>query len=176
MRWLDSQPASQWLVVVGGGKLVDVLRESQRVLRLADESVHWRCIEAMSINAAMLASVFPGARGLAAIEEIDAAPREPSLWFIDPVKLLRHDDAVRSARPLPASWDVTSDSIAARVTELAGGVECVLLKSTLPPAGITLEEASRLNYVDRHLPKLTGSATIRFVDLRDERFREGKPS
>ena len=48
-----------------------------------------------------------------------ASPRM-RLLVLDPWHFLREDEPRRSARPFPETWDVTSDSIAARLAELAG--------------------------------------------------------
>jgi hypothetical protein len=67
---------------------------------------------------------------------------------------------------LPASWDVTSDSIAAWLASRLNADELVLLKSIdLPPAGIAA--AVRSGAVDRYLANLLGASTkLTWVNLR----------
>ena len=173
MCWLDRQPPSQWLAIAGGGKLVDALRALQSVHGLSDDVLHWRCIEAMAIHAALVAAILPVAQGPIALDEILASSPSTGVWLIDPVTLVRDVDARRSSQPLPTNWDVSSDSIAARLAALAGAEECVLLKSTLPPPGTTLVEASRQGYVDAYLPRADfARRPMRCVDLRNERLPE----
>jgi aspartokinase-like uncharacterized kinase len=170
--WFDHQPPAQWLAIVGGGRLADALRDAHRTHGLTDELSHWLCARAMAIHAEMLASLLPGARWPASLDELSQAEIAPGLWFVDPVRFLARDDAL-SPRPLPASWDVTSDSIAARLAARAGAVECVLFKSALPPKGATIAEASAQGFVDPHFPVACGPAMpVRCVNLRDPAHAE----
>jgi hypothetical protein len=68
---------------------------------------------------------------------------------------------------LPASWDATSDAVAARVTVVAGAAELVLLKSAPPPAGDVAAWAAA-GYVDEWLPRVLAGTPVRAraVDLR----------
>ena len=58
---------------------------------------------------------------------------------------------------LPASWDVTTDSIAARIAVRLGAGRLALLKSADLPEGITREEAARLGLVDARFPRVARS-------------------
>ena len=72
------------------------------------------------------------------------------------------------------SWDVTSDSIAARIADLLGSDELVLLKSSLPePQVATLDEAAAAGFVDRCFPCYAAKLPlVRLVNLRDEDLSE----
>lgn len=171
--WLERQPASLWLTIVGGGKLADALRDSWRLHGLDGELAHWLCIRAMGLHAEMLGDLLPGARGPSPLEEILAAPDSPGVWLVDPYYLLRHEEPAFVSRPLPASWDVTSDSIAARLAELAGATECVLLKSALPAEGASIATASEQGYVDAWFPRACPPGLrVRCVNLRDAAWPE----
>jgi hypothetical protein len=94
------------------------------------------------------------------------------LVLLDVAKLIELD-AAKSARPLPASWNVTTDSIAARAAVLLRADELVLLKSTLPSRKIPLRELSDTGYLDSHFPVCAKSvAYIRVVNLRNDDFAE----
>ena len=72
--------------------------------------------------------------------------------------------------PLPERWNVTSDSIAARVARALNADELVLLKSVAWPDG-DIAEAARRGIVDEHLPRelrLAPNLQVRVVNLRDE--------
>jgi 5-(aminomethyl)-3-furanmethanol phosphate kinase len=75
---------------------------------------------------------------------------------------------------LPVSWDVTSDSIAARIAGLLGCRELVLLKSCLPGPDVTsLDRASETQYVDRTFPRFARDLVeVRFVNLDDREFAQ----
>ena len=105
------------LVVPGGGLFADAVRQE----RVADDAAHWMAIAAMEQYAWVIAS-----RGMR-ITDILAVP-ETTAVFLPYISMRQRD-------PLPHSWDVTSDSIAAWISaEL--GVELLVLKSV---DGITLK-------------------------------------
>lgn len=165
-RWLRKEPASRWLFVVGGGPMIDVVAEMQRTHALDDAAAHWLCIRAMQMNAELLAAAMP--EGLL-VEEFgtpDDSTGRPV--FLDPWSWMRNVDPTCEEGPLPESWDVSSDSIAARVAAQAKASELVLLKSALPA------DPSRLgDYVDRCFARAARRVTsIRFVDLTDPGFCE----
>ena len=78
--------------------------------------------------------------------------------------------AALDGKTLPQSWDVTSDSIAARIARLLECRELILLKSCPPPPdAIQLERAADSQYVDREFPRFARDVPqVRFVNLREE--------
>lgn len=109
------------LIVPGGGAFANTVRAAG----LDDETAHWKAIAAMEQFGRSIA-----AYGLP-FTEILAVPEKPVIFL--PLRCLRERD------PLPHSWDVTSDTIAAWVAaEL--GLDLVLLKSV---DGILVDGALR---------------------------------
>ena len=149
-QWFAQQPPMPTGFIVGGGAIVDCLRDADRVHQLGEEAAHWLCIKAMSITAQMVAGLLP------------------ELTLLDAEQLLKLDQKT-SNNPLPATWSITSDSIAARACTLLGADELVLLKSKSPPKFATLEELGADDYVDAYFPQASRQiAQIRFVNLRAE--------
>jgi len=60
--------------------------------------------------------------------------------------------------PLPHSWAVTSDSIAARAAVVHGAERLVLLKSVDVPPGTSWEAAAARGWVDPHFPHVVVGA------------------
>ena len=113
------------VIVPGGGPFADAVRAVDRKVGLDDEAAHWMAVEAMDLYAELMTSRLKGAvrtETPAAIRVALAAGRLPVLA---PFRWLRNAD------PLPHSWEVTSDSIAAWVARALGARQLVLLK----PAG-----------------------------------------
>ncbi len=98
------------LIVPGGGMFADAVRKC----RVDDDSAHWMAIAAMDQYGWYIAS-----HGMTTTTLLQT-PNQPSV-FLPYCSVRQHD-------PLPHSWDVTSDSIAAWVANLVG-VDLLLLKS-----------------------------------------------
>ena len=87
----------------GGGAFADAVRHADRRFALGESAAHWMAILAMDQYGYLLADLAPGAMLVRRRSELvpwRLNMLAPSAW------LLRAD-------PLPHSWDVTSDSIAA---------------------------------------------------------------
>jgi len=96
-----------------------------------------------------------------------AGKKDPRpLYLVEPESFLRDEELQVGANPLPHTWDVTSDSIAARLAVTLRARELVLLKSSLP-GDKSLEAAARSGYLDAYFPRAAlGVPKIRCVDLR----------
>jgi probable H4MPT-linked C1 transfer pathway protein len=110
------------LVVPGGGLFADVVREQDKRLGLADDAAHWMAILAMDQYAHLIASRLPGATLVSDAEGIAQALRSQAIPVLMPSTWLRRAD------PLPHSWEVTSDSIAAWIAREVGAARLVLVK------------------------------------------------
>jgi aspartokinase-like uncharacterized kinase len=152
--WLAAQPPAVTLVVAGGGRLVDTIRQQQQIWGYPDEVAHEVALQLMDVNARQLAAACPwlelepdwcplrelGARPIAVLECGRWAAREPAF---------------------ERSWRTTSDSIAAEVARQFAADELILLKSVLPR-----EAASPANYVDPLFTShLAPGTTVRLVNL-----------
>jgi hypothetical protein len=116
------------LIVPGGGPFADAVREVDRRLGLSDAAAHWMAVLAMDQYAHLIASRLAGAVIVADPREIAAALGVRHVPVLAPSRWLRETD------PLPHSWDVTSDSIAAWVAGRVGARRLVLVK----PPGLRL--------------------------------------
>lgn len=160
------QPSAQSIIVVGGGAATDRIASRQRREEFDDARAHWECIDLMRRNAERLLLQSPDYLRLVLIEQLPVSNGEATTFVLDPLPFM-HADA-RSESPLPESWDVSSDSIAARVAEVCGADELVLLKSTLPRRA-----HSPGDYVDPYFSTAAGKLrSVRFVNLRDDAFAE----
>jgi 5-(aminomethyl)-3-furanmethanol phosphate kinase len=169
--WHARQPPMADLIIVGGGELVESIRRFDAVHNLSDRTAHWLAIDAMSVTARMVAVLLPEAR---LIKQLDSFGNE-RLQILDVRAFVRQDAEGDDA--LPESWDVTSDSIAARAADRIQAAELVLLKSALPesdrPTDPTMSDLAAQGYVDAFLPKCVASdIPIRYVNLRDVQFEQ----
>jgi (4-(4-[2-(gamma-L-glutamylamino)ethyl]phenoxymethyl)furan-2-yl)methanamine synthase len=110
------------VIVPGGGPFADAVRETDRGLGLTGDTAHWMAVLAMDQYAHLVASRVAGGVVVYGPVDIDAAIAGSRVPVLAPFQWLRGVD------PLPHTWDVTSDSIAAWVAGALGAVRLVLVK------------------------------------------------
>jgi aspartokinase-like uncharacterized kinase len=147
------------LVVPGGAGFADAVRDADRRFGLDAAAAHRMAILGMEQFGWLLSELIPGAERRAELARVGAGRTTVLL-----PAALRLD-------ALPASWDVTSDSIAAWVAARAGAGRLVLVKgvdglfSDWPPRGeplarLTVAELAALapGGVDAYLPTVLEDA------------------
>jgi 5-(aminomethyl)-3-furanmethanol phosphate kinase len=147
------------IVVPGGAGFADVVREADRRFGLHAATAHRMAILGMEQFGWLLSELIPGAERCADLARVGAGRTTVLLPAALPLD------------PLPASWEVTSDSIAAWVADRAGAGRLVLVKEVdglyaeWPPRGepfarLTVAElaAIRTGGVDAYLPVLLEGA------------------
>ena len=61
--WLAEQPPAVNVLIAGGGKLADVIREADAAWGLGEEAAHWLCVDVMGVSARLLATLLPKSAG-----------------------------------------------------------------------------------------------------------------
>lgn len=164
--WLDAEAGTQTLLVVGGGRLADAIRDVDAVHALGEEHSHWLCVRAMRLNTC-LARLLIGGRWVRRVRRWAAKPARPGLCLVDPWVFLREEEPYWASQSLPHTWEVTSDSIAARLAALLG-VPLVLLKSATPLPPFTTSALAAAKFVDSYFPQAAHAVPkIICVDLRN---------
>jgi aspartokinase-like uncharacterized kinase len=110
------------LVVPGGGRFADAVRELDCRVGLSDDAAHWMAVRAMDESARVVVDRLAGGRLVATGGEIADVHACGQIPVLAPSRWLAEAD------PLPHSWDVTSDSIAAWVAGRVGASRLVLVK------------------------------------------------
>ena len=110
------------LIVPGGGIFADAVRDAYGRGAVDDDAAHWMAVLAMDQYAELLAGRISRARRVTSLHEARAAFGARRVPVLAPSRWLRDVD------PLPHSWDVTSDSLAAWVAVQAEAVRLVLIK------------------------------------------------
>ncbi len=175
--WLSQQPASNNVLIAGGGAMVDAIRLVDARQSLGEVACHWLSIQAMGIAARCVVERLPE---LPLVTRADCVGRsdsavhgQRSACVLDVEHFLRHVEPAAAGTRLEPTWRVSSDSIAARLASVLHARELVLLKSALPPKGYCLRRAPSSDYVDPFLVELVDSlSVVRAVNLRDAAFPE----
>jgi aspartokinase-like uncharacterized kinase len=168
--WLNEFTDQRLALIAGGGELAEIVRGADARWKLGEEASHWLAIDAMRLAAKLLLGSLPQLRWIDSWQELqrcgESPPSAPPILF--EVGQFLRDVEHRLMPPfLPRSWQVTSDSIAARVAAALGATHLTLLKSAPPPAAsiLLLEE---LGYVDPHFAIASAAIPhISFVNLRN---------
>ena len=133
-------------LVVGGGPVVDGLRQLDQAEAQPAAQMHRLAIAAMSLTAEIVA-------------ERLRLPLVTALTADTPTVLDigRSPDCRAALTPLPCSWAVTSDSIAGAV---AAGIhaELLLVKSVVPPAP-AISQLVEAGWLDSHFPTASSRLT-----------------
>jgi 5-(aminomethyl)-3-furanmethanol phosphate kinase len=116
------------LVVPGGGPFADTVRAVDSQMGAGDDAAHWMAILGMEQTAHLLVACVRAAELVETPAAAVAAHRAHRLPILAPYRWLRERD------PLPHSWLVTSDSIAAWIAVELGAAELVLVKRFTGPA------------------------------------------
>ena len=137
------------VIVPGGGPFADVVRQTQPVIGFDDRAAHRMALLAMEQFATAICSLEPTFVLATSRHAIEAAIRldRTAVWLAARMAL--------AAADLPASWDLTSDSLAAWLAHRLGARFLVLVKHAGPFLGECLE-ATKLaaqGVVDPLFPK-----------------------
>jgi aspartokinase-like uncharacterized kinase len=138
------------LVVPGGGPFADAVRAVDGRLGLPVSAAHWMAVLAMDQYAHVIAARLAGAVLVHHPRGIGAAIESGGIPVLAPSEWLRHVD------PLPHSWDVTSDSIAAWAAGCLGVRQLVLVK----PPGVERPDESVDPYFARARPQRLATQII----------------
>ena len=131
-EWLAGQanikPHTHQIIIVGGGEAVDGLRRIDMQSLLHHDDAHWAAIMMMDANTQAIAHWLPSAELTNSWSMVKDRMKSPGATWFQTADFLRHQEPNHSGRTLPIGWEVTSDSIAARVAVLLNA-RLTLLKS-----------------------------------------------
>ncbi len=114
-------------VVPGGGVFADGVRAAQRRLGFSDRAAHRMALLAMEQYALLLADLQPDWRLCTSAAEIATALADGRVAVWLPRRMIDADPDV------PATWDVTSDSLAAWLAGRLRAARLILVKSAAAP-------------------------------------------
>jgi 5-(aminomethyl)-3-furanmethanol phosphate kinase len=133
--------------VPGGGPFADQVRALQKRRRFDDGAAHHMALLGMEQYGRMLAALQPGLQPAASRADIVRARRagRAAVWM--PTRMVLADPAIA------ASWNITSDSLAAWLAGKLGATRLVLVKSVaLADGSATASDLARRGIVDPAFP------------------------
>ncbi len=150
------------VIVPGGGAFADQVRLAQQLWRFDDTTAHHMALLAMRQMALMFKGLKPDfaiADSIATIQ--NQLNREKTvIWSPDIIEL---DNA-----GIPASWDITSDSLSAWLANTLSATELILIKSAAIEANLSLQQLAEQNIVDKAFCEFVAQAafTVRIIDAQ----------
>ncbi len=136
-RWLAVEMAAHgdthYVLVVGGGPLVDAVRNLDAQHNFDTVAAHWACVELMDVTARLVAAMLPDVPVEGDYNALQERCRQPGATVFRPGRFLKGVEPDQPGTRLAEDWSVTSDSIAARLAIVLAADELVLVKSVPPP-------------------------------------------
>jgi dihydroneopterin aldolase len=125
--WLAAMArcAGHVVLVPGGGVFAESVRHAQTNMAFDDDAAHHMALLAMEQFGRALASLDACLAQASTAAAIDAALRDKKVPVWSPTRMVLTAD-------IPASWDMTSDSLAAWLAQKLGAKRLLLVKHTRP--------------------------------------------
>lgn len=154
-EWLDcieTYSRGNTVIVPGGGMFAEQVRKAQRHWRFSDEIAHSMALLGMQQMALMFKGIYPELQLAGTSDAIRKVLKQHQavIWLPDLAWLEQNK--------MPASWDVTSDSLAAWMAAKINADRLVLVKSAKIPKPCTIKQLTEMGIVDR--------AFIHFIDKK----------
>jgi len=158
--WLESivvHGAGRVVVVPGGGRFADDVREAQRRFGFDDTEAHRAAVRAMEKYAAFLCDCAPQLVPAQSREEILSVLKDGGVpvWLPSAMVIGNPD--------LPESWNVTSDSMALWLARRLEAQGLILVKSLVVDELRTLDELAEDGVIDAYFPDLYQKQPVNLV-------------
>lgn len=174
---LASEGAGRVVVVPGGGTFADAVRDAQRQQGFDDVTAHRMALRAMEQYGSILIETEPSMVAADSVAAISAALED------NRVPVWMPHDMVLGCDDIPATWDATSDSLAAWLARVLGASMLILVKSVrVPQSTADAHELVRRSWVDPLFPHFAAAigCPIRVLGSGDRaeltRLLRGEPS
>jgi aspartokinase-like uncharacterized kinase len=154
--WLDALAAcgGRAVIVPGGGAFADAVRAAQVSMGFDDAAAHAMALLAMEQFGLALVSGRRGYCIAASATSIARALRKGSVPVWAPATM------VLRAKDIPASWDVTSDSLAAWLAGRIGATRLLLVKHGAPEQPVSAADLAARGVVDPAFPRFLAASGV----------------
>jgi 5-(aminomethyl)-3-furanmethanol phosphate kinase len=152
------------VIVPGGGAFADQVRLAQHSWQFDDTTAHRMAILAMQQMALLIKGLkddFSIARSVTDIRK-QLHQQKIVIWSPDIVEL---DNAA-----IQASWDITSDSLAAWLATELSASELILVKSAMIDANLSLRQLVKQNIVDKGFCDFVMQAAFKIMVINQQDF------
>lgn len=150
------------VLVCGGGRFADTVREHQALWKYSDLAAHNMALLAMAQTAQFLRALNPALQLVSNEEDTARVLRmgKTALW--SPLELLREQADAGT------NWSITSDSIALVLAQRLGAQRLVLVKSCAVDPSMSLAQLGAAGIVDEGFATLAAQAAVAVQFLRND--------
>jgi aspartokinase-like uncharacterized kinase len=152
------------VIVPGGGAFADQVRLAQQRWQFDDKTAHSMAILAMQQMALLikgLKSDFSIARSVTDIRK-QLLRQKIVIWSPDIAEL--------ECAGVQASWDITSDSLAAWLAKRLSATELILVKSAIIDSSLSLEQLAKQNIIDNGFCDFVMQAAFKIQVINQQNF------
>ncbi|MFA6164175.1 MAG: uridylate kinase [Methylobacter sp.] len=152
------------VIVPGGGAFADQVRMAQDHWQFDDKTAHAMALLAMQQMALLLKGLKPDfsiAGSVSAIHE-QLNQQKVVIWSPDIVEL--------DSGGIQATWDITSDSLAAWLAKTLSAKELVLVKTANIDGRLSVHELAEQNIVDKSFCNFLANSSFKITIINEQRF------
>lgn len=154
------------VIVPGGGVFADLIRTTQQQWKFCDETAHQMSILAMKQLAFLLKSIKPDFMLVESLATIQILLKKPKVLIWSP------DIQELNVSSIKASWEITSDSLAAWLASKLGATELILVKSAELPARFNVQKMQNTGLVDKAFDAFIKNTSYKITLINKHQFNE----
>lgn len=166
LAMLAQEGAGRVVIVPGGGRHADAVRQAQAQWRFDDLAAHNMALLAMAQTAHLLCGLHPALRRCDREDQLRALLQQGHAAVWSPIGLQRE------RADEDTNWDVSSDSLALGLALRLGAARLIVVKSCAVDPSATLEQLSAAGVVDRHFATRAAGSSVRIDVVNHERRDE----
>ena len=154
LQLASQQGQGQLVLVPGGGVFADQVRATQQQWQYDDKVAHYMAILAMQQMALLFQGLYSDLVLVGKVAEIRLALQQQRVVVWSPLAI------ELDAAGVPASWDVTSDSLAAWLAVELSASRLILVKSAQISKDATLEQLVASGVIDQEFMRLVRNSSV----------------
>lgn len=152
------------VIVPGGGPFAEQVRTAQGQWYFDDVAAHRMAILAMQQMALLLHSLMPEFAIVSDVESVRAT------WQVKPVLIWSPQIEQLDNANIAASWDITSDSLAAWLAGFIEADELIIVKSAQVSEQASLQDLQQQGILDTAFPRFTAQTHYKITVINKDRF------
>lgn len=152
------------VIVPGGGAFADQVRMAQNHWQFDDKTAHAMALLAMQQMALLLKGLKPDFSMAGSTSDVQEQLNRQKVVIWSP------DIAELDSAGIQATWDITSDSLAAWLAKMLSAKELILVKSANINGGLSVRELAEQNVVDKSFCDFVAHTSFKINIINEQGF------